>query len=634
MPFAFFLGTIGAVRALARALVAASATRSRIEKVAAIAGALEEAAHRGELEVEACARIVVGRLLPPVDSRPLGVGFSIVLEAASLVRGVPEGWIAKRARELGDLGDGVAELLSADTHESRKRTAQGVTVADPRQLTLAKAIDAWALPPEAERHRGLSLRDVTDIAEALASTPSREGKVELVAAAIARATAVEAKYFIKALLGELRVGVAGGIFEEALARAFGATLEDVRAAAAVETDPGTLAVLASRRALASAKARLFHPIAFMLAAPEASVATPIDPALTVVEDKLDGVRAQLHVEGGQARLFARGHGDVGRSFPEIVASFQGARGAFIVDGEILAVGPDARARPFQALQARLGRVDPDRSVLESVPAHYFVFDLLFDEEAILALPWRERRARLEALIAPSGPRAASVIRAAPLASDVPLEEALESAYEGARSRGHEGVVLKRVDAPYEAGRRGGAWRKVKRAFATLDVVVTAAERGHGKRAGVLSDYTFAVWHAGELLDVGKAYTGLTDVEIQSMTQRLEELTVERRGALHRVRPAIVLEVAFDGIQRSKRHPSGFALRFPRIARIRDDKAPEDADDLQTVTRLFQSQVASGHREDQAPSSSKKRRGPQLDLFGLEAARVAPEPTEPDDRERD
>ena len=459
---------------------------------------------------------------------------------------------------------------------------------------------------------------MADITDAIASTPSRDGKVELVAAAIARATAVEAKYFIKALLGELRVGVAGGIFEDALARGFDATLEEVRTAAAVETDPGTLAVLASRRALSSAEARLFYPVAFMLASPEGAVATPIDPALTVVEDKLDGVRAQLHVKDGEARLFARGQGDVGRSFPEIVASFQGARGAFVIDGEILAVGVDGRARPFQALQARLGRVDPDAGVLEAIAAHFFVFDLLFDGAPIFALPWRERRARLEALIAPGSAlkNAASLLTPMPIATDVPLEDALKSAYEAARNRGHEGVVLKRIDAPYEAGRRGGSWRKVKRAFATLDVVITAAERGRGRRAGVLSDYTFAVWSGDELLDVGKAYSGLTDVEIQAMTQRLEELTTERRGALHRVRPVVVLEVAFDGIQRSKRHPSGFALRFPRIARIREDKSAEDADDLQAVTRLFESQVASGHREDTSPSSAaKKRRGPQMDLFG-------------------
>lgn len=617
------------VRSLSRALESASQTRSRLEKVAAIAAALSDAAARGEVELETCARIIVGRLLSPTDPRPLGVGFSIVLEAASLVRGVPEGWIAKRARELGDVGDGIAELISAPTHEAKKRVAQGVLVSDPRQLSLTQETHEWALPPEAERHRGLSLREVSKIVDALASTPSREGKLELVAAAIARATALDAKYFIKALLGELRVGVAGGIFEESLARAFDATIDTVRAAAAVEVDPGALALLASRRTLDTAQARIFHPVAFMLATPDESVAAPVEVAATIVEDKLDGVRAQLHVsEDGKVRLFARGQGDVSRSFPEVVAAFRTLNSAVILDGEILAIGTDAKPRPFQALQARLGRVDPEVALLESVPVHYFVFDILFDEGPVFSLPWRERRAKLDAFFARAQPTAASLVKTTRLSEDVPLSDALTLAYEAARSRGHEGIVLKRTDASYEAGRRGASWRKVKRAFATLDVVITAAERGHGRRAGVLSDYTFAVRDSsdsGEWLDVGKAYSGLTDVEIATMTERLEGLTLERRGALHRVRPTIVLEVAFDGIQRSKRHPSGFALRFPRIARIREDKTPDQADTLDAVRALFESQVASGHREDaKAPGMDARDRrdrrrrnggGPQLGLFG-------------------
>ncbi|MGH7295486.1 MAG: hypothetical protein ACRELB_11160, partial [Polyangiaceae bacterium] len=198
-----------------------------------------------------------------------------------------------------------------------------------------------------------------------------------------------------------------------------------------------------------------------------------------------------------------------------------------------------------------------------------------------------------------------------------------------RARGHEGLVLKRADAPYDAGRRGQAWIKVKRASATLDVVVVAAEEGHGKRAGVLSDYTFAVWRgeAGaadeELVPIGKAYSGLTDEEIDAMTRRLDALTLERRGGVRVVRPQIVLEVAFDGLQRSSRHASGFAMRFPRIARIRDDKTPAEADRMETVEALFAAQVASGHREQAArparPSRSARKKGRvpanQLSLFG-------------------
>jgi len=216
--------------------------------------------------------------------------------------------------------------------------------------------------------------------------------------------------------------------------------------------------------------------------------------------------------------------------------------------------------------------------------------------------------------------------AAPLPADAPLDASIDAAFQAARARGHEGLVLKRADAPYDAGRRGQAWLKVKRAHATLDAVIVGAEEGHGRRAGVLSDYTFAVWKDEELVPIGKAYSGLTDDEIEAMTRRLEAMTLERRGGLRLVRPEVVLEVAFDGIQRSSRHASGFALRFPRIVRIRDDKGPAEADRLAAVEALFEAQVATGHREEgpgatdrktSRKPAKKKDRVPanQLSLFG-------------------
>ena len=269
----------------------------------------------------------------------------------------------------------------------------------------------------------------------------------------------------------------------------------------------------------------------------------------------------------------------------------------VIDGEVIAVRPDGQARPFQALQARLNREAPGAQVIASTPVAFVAYDCLYDGEVILELPWTERRRRLEALPVKVNP-------VLPIKAGVELDAQLDDAFTAARARGNEGLVLKRVDARYEAGRRGSAWRKVKRAYATLDVVITRAERGHGKRAGVLSDYTFAVWSGAELLEIGKAYSGLTDVEIDSMTTRLEAITISKSGPYHLVKPELVIEVAFDGLQKSNRHRSGFALRFPRIARIRDDKAAKDADTLATVKALFDAQVDSGHREDP----------PQLSLF--------------------
>ena len=291
----------------------------------------------------------------------------------------------------------------------------------------------------------------------------------------------------------------------------------------------------------------------------------------------------------------------------------------VLDGEILAVAPDGRSRPFQALQVRLNRKTPTRELLDQVPVCFVAFDVLVDDGRVLVdRPWTERRAALEAIARELGPKPAFAIGEARV---VETEEALDAAFDLARKNGNEGLVLKRMDAPYEAGKRGQSWIKVKKATATLDVAVTAVEQGHGKRAGVLSDYTFAVWRVAHeaLVDVGKAYSGLTDAEIEKLSRHFEERTIEARGAWRKVTPDVVLEVGFDGIQRSERHASGFALRFPRILRVRDDKTIDECDTLETVEALFAAQVESGHREEplaapDAPTPPPRAQPRQLGLF--------------------
>jgi DNA ligase 1 len=289
------------------------------------------------------------------------------------------------------------------------------------------------------------------------------------------------------------------------------------------------------------------------------------------------------------------------------------------------VGASGRPRPFQSLQARLKKTRPTARDLSEVRVALVAFDLLADERgSLLDQPLLERRARLTAFVASLGSTDAIILNpAASMPAQEPLDRALDTAFAAARARGHEGLVLKRASSLYEGGKRGQAWVKVKRAHATLDVVIVAAEEGHGKRAGALSDYTFAVWRDAELVPVGKAYSGLTDDEIDAMTRRLEAAAFERRGGLRLVRPEIVLEVAFDGVQKSSRHASGFALRFPRIVRVRDDKAPEQADSIAAVEAAFAAQVASGHREPAADGRSRPRAraaakpSRQLSLFGEE-----------------
>jgi DNA ligase-1 len=542
---------------LVHALDAVKDTRSRKAKVKHLSTLLKTLSRE---ELPFTARLILGRLLPLSDTRTLGVGWALLSAAAADASGHTIATIGLKSREVGDFGDALQVLL-----------------------------------PGGSRH--LPLLSIPPLIERIASTPDRNVKQEVLTELLTRAAPWEARYLVKALLGELRIGVQLGIFEEAVAAAFDVELETLRKASALTPDPGDLALLALEKRLDTASITPGHVVSFMLASPTETVKEPIDLAKTIFEDKLDGIRAQAHVFSGQVRLFARGLDDVTVQFPEVAMVLARMPRPVVLDGELIAVKPDGQARPFQALQARLNRANPGKAVIAKTPVAFVAYDCLFDGESLLQRPWSERRARLEAL-----PVRANAI--AKLDPGQPLDAQLEHAFDAARKRGNEGLMLKHVESTYEAGRRGSAWRKVKKALATLDVVITRAERGHGKRAGVLSDYTFAVWNGERLVEIGRAYSGLTDVEIDSLTARLESLTVEQSGPYHLVQPRIVLEVAFDGIQSSTRHDSGFALRFPRIARLRDDKQPRDADTLATVKALYDAQLETGHREQE----------PQLGLF--------------------
>jgi DNA ligase-1 len=315
-----------------------------------------------------------------------------------------------------------------------------------------------------------------------------------------------------------------------------------------------------------------------------------------VEDKYDGIRCQLHRRAGRVELYSRDLRNISTQFPEIVTAAARLDRDVMLDGEVLAYR-DGRVMPFQALQTRLGRTAPDASVLASVPVVYVAWDLLrAGDEVLLDEPLRERRRRLEALPTPEH------IALAHLESVVGDEE-VNRRFDDARARLNEGLMLKAPLSAYSPGRRGMAWLELKRPLDTLDVVVVGAEWGHGKRHGVLSDVTFAVRVDGsdELATIGKAYTGLSDAEIAEMTQLLLDITISEHGPYRRVRPEIVLEVAFDNVQESARHRSGFALRFPRIARWRHDKPVSEIDTLSRVRALSQARTIEKQQlVDRAP----------------------------------
>jgi DNA ligase-1 len=579
------------VKRLAVALDAARSSRSRIAKEQAIAKALSEiAVDEDDASLATAARIASGRVLPVGDGRSLGVGWSLMLDVVKGATGLDDDIIAACARKTGELAEAFGLLV--------------------------RRLDG------AEARPGFPLREVARLVSALANETARGAKRPLLDAAFARTTPIETKYLAKALGGGMRIGAQEGVVVGAIGRAFGVPLDRLRRAAALVTDVGDLAVFARYGTLDEARLVVGRPVALMLASPIDTLATPTDPAAYAVEDKVDGVRAQAHLTAnGEVTLFGRALDRFSDAFPEVVDALGLLAGPLVLDGEIVAVAPSGRPRPFQALQPRLKKSRPGAADLAGARVVLVAFDVLADDSGpLLDRPWSERRARLEAILHDSHPAKGGVVlnRAASLPSHELLDRSLDAAFDAARANGHEGLVLKRTDSPYEGGRRGQAWIKVKRAQATLDVVVVGAEEGHGKRAGTLSDYTFAVWRGEELVPVGKAYSGLTDDEIERLTAKFEGLTTERRGGLRLVRPEVVLEVAFDGVQRSSRHASGFALRFPRIARVRDDKAPADADRIEAVETIFASQVASGHRESSTnrTRTSRKSKKPtrQLSLF--------------------
>jgi DNA ligase-1 len=386
--------------------------------------------------------------------------------------------------------------------------------------------------------------------------------------------------------------------------------------------------------------RLFHPLGFMLASPIESAEEGLSYfAEAAVEDKYDGIRAQAHVSGDQVRIFSRTRDDITESFPELVPALAGLPQDVILDGEIVAwefpARPEAakaivdqpisataentaaemgHARPFTVLQQRLGRKKVSDAMLRDAPVAYLVFDVLYASgELLIDRPMRERARILDALLtAPRNPdnhgghrgsqgtldfytdqqpsTAVRIMRAPVFRASA--ADDLEQLFTASQARANEGLMIKDLASSYSPGKRGKSWLKMKRELATLDVVVTAVEYGHGKRIAVLSDYTFAVWDGDKLVNIGKAYSGLTDVEIAEMTKWFLEHTMEDQGLRLVVEPKIVLEVAFNNMMESERHESGYALRFPRIVRLRPDKSAEEADTIETVRKIYAGQGAN------------------------------------------
>ncbi|HEX7807374.1 MAG TPA: ATP-dependent DNA ligase, partial [Thermoanaerobaculia bacterium] len=434
--------------------------------------------------------------------------------------------------------------------------------------------------------RDITLVELGEYFDQLAATQGATAKKDVLVDLFCKVDAQGARYAVKILTRELRIGLVEGLVESSIAKAFGKPLDAVRQANMFTGDIGATALLAKSDALTSAKMALFQPFAFMLAQPEEDPAE-IVAALgegAIADDKYDGIRAQIHADGEEVRIYSRTLDDITHRFPEIEASARVLKRGVILDGEIVAFRD--RILPFAIIQKRLGRRQVTSKLLADAPVVFFAFDLLYlDGKALFEAPLHQRLEKLRGLVRPGAP-----IR---LGDSSPVRDAahVDELFDKARARANEGLVVKDPNSVYTPGRRGKSWLKYKKALATLDCVVTYAQQGNGKRRAVLSDLTFGVRREdGEIVNIGKAYSGLTDAEIATMTEHFKSTTIDQHGPVHRVKPTIVLEIAFDRIQESKRHKAGYALRFPRIVRIRDDKSVEEISTIDDVRRIYEGQL--------------------------------------------
>ena len=633
-----------------------AATTKKLEKRASMAAYL---AALPLLDAERAAQWLTGNPFSETDRRALNLGGASINRVLKEITGATDKALHAAYLRHGDLGGAAFDLMAGRQQPGSSLTLEEVDA----------ALDAIAGPagkPQVTATKQKIFREI-----------------------LSRATALETKYLVKLVIGDMRTGVKQAQVEEAIGVAYGRELKHVRHAVMLLGDLRQVVAMAAEDRMDEAKMKLFHPLGFMLASPVETVeealerfgqeiaaerlavppgatesgatepgapglasetgasdhhpnlpasqpapgevegsafvrsSTPL-PATAQLEDKYDGIRAQLHCgdpsEPGRVALFSRSRDDMTHSFPEIAEAFASVDQPLILDGELLAwtettAADPGRALPFSSLQPRIGRKKVSAEMRKATPVVFMAFDLLYaGGELLLEKPLVERRSALIELVerwrlrvvagsepaiakqqvglfAPETSANADAFERLVLAPAVDLQSAeqLDQAYGEARARGNEGVMLKAKSSLYQPGRRGLAWLKLKRELATLDVVVTSAEWGHGRRAQTLSDVTFAVLDGEDLKNVGKAYSGLTDAEIGQLTTWFLEHTLEDFGSWRAVEPKIVLEVAFNNLMRSDRHASGFAMRFPRILKIRDDKPVEEIDTLARVEEIFNSQ---------------------------------------------
>jgi DNA ligase-1 len=516
-----------------------------------------------------------GRIFPRGSRQNINVGFSIIMQSLSEIAMLDASEIQQVYLTHGDMG-ALSEYAVSKKHI--------FSLFRQQQLTLCFVYN--------------QLKKIADIVGSGAS----KNKSKILTGLLIDMSPQEAKYLIKIINGEMRIGLVEGLIEIAIAKAFNQNIKVIREAMLVAGDIAQVSILAKRNLLDKAIIKPLTPLSFMLADVMFTAEEIINyyEKPLICEYKYDGIRVQMHKFGQEIRMFSRKLADVTNAFPELADAALSATATsssssssspssnidFILDGEILAFRNN-KPLHFQELQKRLRKKTVIEQIIAEVPVIYTVYDIMyFNGEAIIKKPLNERKEILSC-VAFKQPIINSSYKI------VNSEQEIISMFGVSKDIGHEGLVLKEPNSQYHPGRRGRYWVKLKKELDTIDAVILIAEYGHGKRAGTLSDYTFAVRDEksnNKLRVIGKAYSGLTDEEIDDMTNRLKSLMVKDEAYKIIVKPEIVLEIAFDSIQKSDRHDSSFALRFPRIKNIRNDKTVADIDTLEKVEQIYKKQV--------------------------------------------
>ncbi|OPX76588.1 MAG: DNA ligase [Methanosaeta sp. PtaB.Bin018] len=530
-----------------------------LEKIDLVAGFLAEL---DESELYVAPGFIMGTVFSSGSDLVMGVGPSILYEALARACGCPPEQISSMLRATGDPG-----LVAAGVVQRRKPLGLASFIGG-EQLSISEVYQRFLAVAHASGKR------------------SHDTKIKNLQFLFSQASPLEAQYIARLAIEDMRIGVGEGGVRDAISKAFGASAEDVERAYNLTNDMGLVAVSAKRGTLSELNIILNHPIKMMLAQLGEGIPAALQELGTAaMEWKYDGARVQIHKDGQKVRIFSRRLENVTASLPEIVSAVKAnirAKSA-ILDGEAVAIGQDERPMAFQEILKRFRRKYNVEKLAVQIPLRLFLFDLIYlDGKSIIDRPLRDRRALLETIADPS-------MLAKQVLSN--SSEVAEEIYRQALDAGHEGLMLKNPSSVYAPGKRGKNWLKIKPVMETLDLVVIGAKWGEGRRASLLGSYRLGCLEpeTGMLLDVGWVATGLTDEALSDLTEVFKGLIVVERGMELELKPAVIFEVAYEEIQKSPNYSSGYALRFPRLVAVRDDKSIEEADTIERVIALYKAQ---------------------------------------------